>query len=926
MPPSLIQTATSKGRVRVIVQLGGIAAVPERTLPSAGAIASQRQSIALGQDTVRQRLRGTSHRILRQYRTIPYLAVDAGPDALWMLDSLRGVVTAVHEDIVLRPTLDESAALVQAPQMWAEGRDGSGTVIAVLDTGVDANHEFLAGKVVEEACYSSRGPQPGGDCPNDQDTQLGPGSGVPCTFNPDECFHGTHVAGIAAGLGGPPTSVSFSGIGRGAQLISVQVFSNDGSGRAVAFGSDVLAALERVDELGATHNVAAVNLSLGGGAFTSTCDTVAGVAPFKMMIDNLRAAGIATVAAAGNDSFTNAISFPACISTAVSVSSTDDGSFGTTADRVSSYSNIAPFVSLLAPGRWITASFPSSNPPLYRAIAGTSMSTPHVTGAFAILKQTAPNVDVTTGLQALRAQGVPLTDTRPGASGTTTLPRINVAGLARFLETSDLRVAVLSGPTKVAAGAAGTLKYTVLNSGAQIDASLLGLFLSPDRTITTDDIALATVAVPALGLKGKSAGSVTVLIPSTTPAGTYFFGAIANVNGTVYEDGGNNTLASAAVRVVRPDYAVKSVTASVAVAMPGSNFRVIQVIRNAAPAPNRGPASVAELFLGGEGSAGTVLPGDAVSLGTVAVPSISAGSAVTVKRGVQVPPATAPGLYWVYARANTGDAIGEAGSGANIGRTSKPLVVGPDLKPTAATPTPTKTAPSMKVRVATTVKNRGGEPAGPFDITVYLSTDATFDAGVDVPLGTRQVGGLAAGATFTAPIVVTIPGDQGMGDYFLLVRADAGGGATGEVLEADETNNERATAVRVVQPDLATTGLKATPRVTGAGTNVSVKHAVTNLAGPAGKAGPTTSRLYLSTDDELDGSVDTSLLDVTVPALAGGATASVTASVQIPPGTPPGSYFIIAQANAVSPVQENDPGSGANNIQATQITVSGGVP
>jgi hypothetical protein len=165
-----------------------------------------------------------------------------------------------------------------------------------------------------------------------------------------------------------------------------------------------------------------------------------------------------------------------------------------------------------------------------------------------------------------------------------------------------------------------------------------------------------------------------------------------------------------------------------------------------------------------------------------------------------------------------------------------------------------------------------------------------------------------------------------MGDYFLLVRADAGGGATGEVLEADETNNERATAVRVVQPDLATTGLKATPRVTGAGTNVSVKHAVTNLAGPAGKAGPTTSRLYLSTDDELDGSVDTSLLDVTVPALAGGATASVTASVQIPPGTPPGSYFIIAQANAVSPVQENDPGSGANNIQATQITVSGGVP
>src|SRR3989442_11682463 len=81
-----------------------------------------------------------------------------------------------------------------------------------------------------------------------------------------------------------------------------------------AFTSDILAALERVYVLRTTHDFAAVNMSLGGGLFSSACDDE----PYKPFIDNLRAAGIATVVASGNDGATNQLRPPPCLSRAVS--------------------------------------------------------------------------------------------------------------------------------------------------------------------------------------------------------------------------------------------------------------------------------------------------------------------------------------------------------------------------------------------------------------------------------------------------------------------------------------------------------------------------------------------------------------------------------------------------------------------------------
>ena len=183
------------------------------------------------------------------------------------------------------------------------------------------------------------------------------------------------------------------------------------------WSSDVIAGLERVYLLRDQHSFASANMSLGEGSFSSTCD----LQPYKPIIDNLRSVGIASVVASGNDGSANAMSAPACISSAVSVAST------TKTDGVSYFSNVTPFLSLFAPGDPIQSSVPGGG---YASFQGTSMAAPHVAGAWAALKQAAPSASVDTVLAALQQSGKPITDFRNGV----TKPRIQLLGaLARLL-------------------------------------------------------------------------------------------------------------------------------------------------------------------------------------------------------------------------------------------------------------------------------------------------------------------------------------------------------------------------------------------------------------------------------------------------------------------------------------------------------------
>jgi len=403
VPAELSQKALVKGKVPVIVHLG-VPMTPEGLLADSATVTAQRLRIATAQQTVLTALTGASHRVRHRYDTLPFVALEVDPGALALLSILTGSVLRVEEDTLAHPMLAESVPLVQGNAAWDAGFTGSGRVIAILDTGVDKAHTFLSGKVIVEACYSGNG-----NCPNGMTSQLGSGAAVPCTYAA-ACNHGTHVAGIAAGLGS-----SFSGVAKGANLMAVQVFSrftgsNCGTGEdpcALSYTSDILAGLERVYALRNNYPFASVNMSIGGGRFFSNCDSDAR----KVAIDNLRSVGIATVISSGNAGFTNSMSAPACISTAASVGSTQDGSLDTTTDAISGFSNSASFLSLLAPGQPINSSIPGN---AFANFQGTSMAAPHVAGAWAILKQAKPSATVPEILSALQTTGLPITDPRNG--------------------------------------------------------------------------------------------------------------------------------------------------------------------------------------------------------------------------------------------------------------------------------------------------------------------------------------------------------------------------------------------------------------------------------------------------------------------------------------------------------------------------------
>src|SRR5262249_15265473 len=191
---SLRDRARQNGRVRIILELQLPSPhLPEATLRSAAEISTQRQLIAAQRARVFSKLPVAAYRLTHEYRTVPYVALEVAPAALDVLAMLDADVARVIEDRIAHPVLADSVPLVQGDQAQAIGFDGSGTTIAVLDTGVDSTHPFLAGKVVEEACYSSTVAGTSETfCPNGLDEQIGLGSAAPCPLT--DCFHGTHVA------------------------------------------------------------------------------------------------------------------------------------------------------------------------------------------------------------------------------------------------------------------------------------------------------------------------------------------------------------------------------------------------------------------------------------------------------------------------------------------------------------------------------------------------------------------------------------------------------------------------------------------------------------------------------------------------------------------------------------------------------------
>lgn len=437
--------------------------------------------------------------INRAYTYLPCLAFDATPNSLASFQSAVAGISIV-DDALTFPTLAESTATIGAQAAWSNGMTGAGQTIAILDTGVDASHPFLAGKVVAQACFSDANGRGAGTslCPGGAGSSTAAGAGLNCQI--DGCSHGTHVAGIAAGHA--TGSVSFSGVAPDATLIAVQVFTrfdtNCGSAPApcvAAYTSDQLAALEYVYGLRSQFSIAAVNMSLGGSVYTSNCDTDTR----KSAIDLLRSVNIATVVSAGNQGSSTGLATPACISSAISVGSTGDGSYNAPSDKVSSFSNNAPFLRLLAPGQNIESSVPGG----YAVMSGTSMAAPHVAGAWAILKSQKPSATVNDVLAALASTGVPITDTRNNV----TTPRIQVDAAAAAL--LGLPRASVDAPAAAEGNAdSHDITFTVALSAASQQPVSLHYASADGTALAGSDFApvSGTLTIPA----GATSAQITV--------------------------------------------------------------------------------------------------------------------------------------------------------------------------------------------------------------------------------------------------------------------------------------------------------------------------------------------------------------------------------------------------------------------------------
>ncbi|HET6375352.1 MAG TPA: S8 family serine peptidase, partial [Methylocella sp.] len=423
---ALAAKAMAKGRIRVIAGLK-VNMRPPHELSEASA-AQQERSLRAAQNAAISRALGAAapEASISLFDTVPFVAMNVTLEQLSRLLSDPAVIS-VQEDIAVPPALTQSVPFINANAVWAAGFPGAGITVAILDTGVDKTHDMFPGnKIVSEACYSSNVPgQSSSVCPGGVSSSVASGSGVNCALAISGCSHGTHVAGIAAGNMASPL---LRGVAKNARILAIQVFSRfnspaDCSPRpapcVLSFTSDQIKGLERVYALRSRFTIAAANMSLGGGQFFSPCDSESPA--LKAVIDLLRGVRIATVIASGNNGFNSAIGSPACISSAIAVGSTLD-----TANVLSSFSNHSPKVRLLAPGSNIL----SSVPPGLKTTAifdGTSMAAPHVTGAFALLRNVKEQSTVDDIAAALECTGVPVT--RAGI----TKPRIDVNAARLYL-------------------------------------------------------------------------------------------------------------------------------------------------------------------------------------------------------------------------------------------------------------------------------------------------------------------------------------------------------------------------------------------------------------------------------------------------------------------------------------------------------------
>ncbi|BCY10087.1 peptidase [Actinoplanes sp. L3-i22] len=313
--PLIVQNGTAAGSLRTLE------ASRTTALPSLGAVAVRADKLSLSSF----------------WRSQKSARKAAAPARIWL-------------DGKVKAAADPNVEQIGAPAAWRAGLTGTGVTVAVLDTGIDATHPDLAGRVAAAEDFS------------------GSGNTV------DHFGHGTHVASIAAGA---------KGVAPGAKLLVGKVLDDSGTG----YESGIIAGMQWAVDSGAK----VINMSLGG-------DATDGTDPMSEAVDELSGGGALFVVAAGNEGGDYTVGTPGAASAALTVGAVDHD------DLLAEFSSRGPRLGdqglkpeITAPGVGIVAARAAGTTmgtPVddrYTTASGTSMATPHVAGAAAILAQQHPD-------------------------------------------------------------------------------------------------------------------------------------------------------------------------------------------------------------------------------------------------------------------------------------------------------------------------------------------------------------------------------------------------------------------------------------------------------------------------------------------------------------------------------------------------------
>jgi subtilisin family serine protease len=275
--------------------------------------------------------------------------------------SLAGGLSRLWLDGRVRATLEQSVGQIGAPDAWSAGYTGEGVEVAVLDTGADATHPDLAERIIAQ-----------------QDFSASPSGAT------DSHGHGTHVASTIAGTGAGSAGRE-RGVAYDADLLIGKVLNDDG----VGYDSWIIAGMEWAAAEGADI----VNMSLGGGPTDGTD-------PLSTAVDRISAdTGTLFVVAAGNEGAAETVGTPGAAASALTVAAVDaQGALADFSSRGPRAGDGALKPDISAPGVDIVAARASGTAmgspvdELYTSASGTSMATPHVAGAAALLAQQRPEL------------------------------------------------------------------------------------------------------------------------------------------------------------------------------------------------------------------------------------------------------------------------------------------------------------------------------------------------------------------------------------------------------------------------------------------------------------------------------------------------------------------------------------------------------